>query len=127
MTEENFKKILGQGPKKHIYSKNEYEIMGRDFKDGDFDEIDTYKRRIEEGFNKLVCDGTISDFSLDFDNDVDETGVFVVNAQLKMNSSVRYLEIKHTDFPELTQDEVIEMFDEIKTEITNSLENEQPV
>jgi len=37
-------------------------------------EIERCKRLIEEEFNKMICNKTLSDFKLDFDNDVDENG-----------------------------------------------------
>lgn len=37
-------------------------------------EIEKYKKLFEDEFNKLVYNKTISDFKLDFDNDVDENG-----------------------------------------------------
>ena len=127
MDKENFEKILDQRLKNHIYSKIEQGIMERDFKDEDFDEIDTYKRIIEKDFNKLICDVKISDFSLDFDNDVDENGILTVDAQVSLNSPVRDYSINKSDFPELSNEEFVEMCNEIKSEITKGLGNEQPV
>ena len=127
MTEENFKKILNEGTKKHVYTKIKQGIMEWDFKDEDFDEIDAYKRRIEEIFNKLVCDSTLLDFKLNFDKGVDENGILTVDAQVSLNSPVRYYSINKSDFPELSNEEFVEMCNEIKTEITKGPENEQPV
>lgn len=86
-------------------------------------EIDKYKKLIEDEFNKLVCNKTISDFKLDFDNDVDENGVLTVDAQIRLNSPVRYYTINKSDFPELSQDEFIEMCNEIKMEIEKDYDN----
>ena len=80
-------------------------------------EIDKYKRLYENEFNKLVCNKTISNFKLDFDNDVDENGVLTVDAQIRLNSPVRYYTINKSDFPELSQDEFNEMCSKIKMEI----------
>lgn len=80
-------------------------------------EIDVYKRQIEDEFNKLVCNKTISDFKLDFDNDVDENGILTVDAQIRLNAPVRYCTIKESDFPEMTHEEFVEMCNEIKSEI----------
>ena len=60
--------------------------------------IDEYKKRIEVEFNNLVCNKTISNFKLDFDNDVDENGVLTVDAQIRLNSPVRYYTINKSDF-----------------------------
>lgn len=115
----NSDKISGINNKfnnKH-FSKIEREIMEMDFKDKDFDEIDVYKKLIEDEFNELVCNKTISDFSLKFDNDVDENGILTVDAQIRLNAPVRYYTIKESDFPELTHEQFIEMCKEIKSEI----------
>ena len=83
--------------------------------------IDEYKKRIEDEFNKLVCNKTISNFKLDFDNDVDENGVLTVDAQIRLNSPVRYYTINKSDFSELSQDEFNEMCNNIKMEIEKDL------
>jgi len=88
-------------------------------------EIDECKKRIEDEFNKLVCNKTISDFKLDFDNDVDENGVLTVDAQIRLNAPVRYYTINKSDFPELSQDEFIEMCNKIKMEIEKDYEKEE--
>lgn len=80
-------------------------------------EIDKCKRLVEDEFNKLVCNKTISDFKLDFDNDIDENGVLTVDAQIRLNSPVRYYSIKESDFPEMTHEEFIEMCNRFKMEI----------
>lgn len=87
-------------------------------------EIDECKKRIEDEFNRLVCNRTISDFKLDFDNDVDENGVLTVDAQIRLNSPIRYYTIKESDFPEMTHEEFIEMCNKIKKEINNDIQNE---
>ena len=88
-------------------------------------EIERYKRLIEEEFNKLVCNKTISDFKLDFDNDVDENGILTVDAKIRLNSPVRYFTINKSDFPELSQDEFVEMCNEIKMEIEKDYEKKE--
>jgi len=87
-------------------------------------EIDRYKRIIEDEFNKFVCNKTISDFKLDFDNDVDENGILKVDAQIRLSSPVRYFTIKESDFPEMTHEEFIELCNKIKEEINNDIQNE---
>lgn len=83
--------------------------------------IDEFKKLIENEFTKLVCNKTISDFKLDFDNDVVENDMLMVNVQVKLNESVRQYTINKSDFPELTQDEFVEMCSEIKTGIEKDL------
>lgn len=90
-------------------------------------EIDTHKRQIEEEFNKLVCNKTISDFKLDFDNGIDENGTLTVDAQIRLNSPVRYWTIKESDFPEMTREEFIEMCNKIKMEIEKDNEKEETI
>ena len=80
-------------------------------------EIEKCKKLFEDEFNKLVRNRIISDFKLDFDNDVDENGVLTVNAQIRLNAPVRYCTIKESDFPEITHEEFVEMCNEIKSEI----------
>lgn len=80
-------------------------------------EIEKCKRLFEDEFNKLVCNKTIRDFRLNFDNDVDENGVLKVNAEVRLNSPLRYYTIKKTDFPEMSCEEFTTMCDEIKNEI----------
>ena len=80
-------------------------------------EIEKCKKLFEDEFNKLVRNRIISDFKLDFDNDVDENGVLTVNAQIRLNAPVRYCTIKESDFPEITHEEFVEMLNEIKSEI----------
>ena len=75
--------------------------------------IDEYKKRIEDEFNNLVCNKTISNFKLDFDNDVDENGALTVDAQIRLNAPVRYYTINKSDFHELSQDEFNEMCNKI--------------
>ena len=87
-------------------------------------EIDKYKRLYEYEFNKLVCNKTISDFKLDFDNDVDENGVLTVDAQIRLTSPIRYYSINKSDFPEMTHEEFIELCNKIKEEINNDIQNE---
>lgn len=84
-------------------------------------EIEKYKRIFEDELNKFVCNKTISDFKLDFDKDVDENGMLTVNVQISLNSPVRYYTIKESDFPELSQNEFIEMCNDIKMEIEKDL------
>lgn len=88
-------------------------------------ETDKCKKLIEDEFNKLVCNRTISDFKLDFDNDVDENGILTVNAQIRLNAPVRYCTIKESDFPEMTHEEFIEMCNEIKMEIEKDCEKKE--
>ena len=83
--------------------------------------IDEYKKRIEDEFNNLICNKTINNFKLDFDNDVDENGMLTVAAQIRLNSPVRYYTINKSDFPELSQDEFNEMCNDIKMEIEKDL------
>ena len=83
--------------------------------------IDEYKKRIEDEFNNLICNKTINNFKLDFDNDVDENGMLTVDAQIRLNPPVRYYTINKSDFPELSQDEFNEMCDDIKMEIEKDL------
>lgn len=80
-------------------------------------EIEKYKIFFEDEFNKLVCNKTIRDFSLYFDNDVDENGILKIDAKVILNSPIRYYTINKTDFPEMTREEFIAMCDEIKKEI----------
>ena len=89
-------------------------------------EIERCKRLIEEEFNKLVCNKTISDFRLDFDN-VDENGNLNVDAQLRLNSPVRYWAIKESDFPEMTHEEFVEMCNKIKMEIEKDYEKKETI
>jgi len=98
--------------------------MERDFKDEDFNEIDAYKRIIEDEFNKFVCNKTISNFKLDFDNDVDENGMLTADAQIRLNSPIRYYTINESDFPGMTHEEFIEMCNRIKSEIEKDHEKE---
>ena len=90
-------------------------------------EIDKYKQLYENEFNKLVCNKTISDFKLDFDNDVDENGNLNVDAQLRLNSPVRYWAIKESDFPEMTHEEFVEMYNKIKMEIEKDYEKKETI
>ena len=90
-------------------------------------EIDKYKRLYEYEFNKLVCNKTISDFKLDFDNDVDENGVLTVDAQIRLNSTVRYYSINKCDFPEMTYEEFTEMCNKIKMEIEKDYEKDETI
>ena len=90
-------------------------------------EIEKYKRIIEDDFNKLVCNKTISDFKLDFDNDVDENGVLTVDAQIRLKSPVRYYTINEFDFPEMTHEEFIEMCNKIKMEIEKDYEEKETI
>lgn len=90
-------------------------------------EIERYKRLIEEEFNKLVCNKTINDFKLNFDNDVDENGILTVDAKIRLNSPVRYYTLNKSDFPELSQDEFVEMCNEIKMEIEKDYEKEETI
>ena len=90
-------------------------------------EIERCKRLIEEEFNKMICNKTISDFRLDFGNGVDENGNLTVNAQIKLNPPVRYYSINKSDFPELSQDEFIEMCNEIKIKIEKDYEKEEAI
>lgn len=89
--------------------------------------IDECKKLIEYEFNKLVCNKTISDFKLDFDNDVDENGNLTADAQIRLNAPVRYYTINKSDFPELSQDEFIEMCNEIKIKIEKDYEKEETI
>jgi hypothetical protein len=86
-------------------------------------EKDECKKLIEDEFNKLVCNKTISDFKLDFDNDVDENGILTVGAQIRLKEPVRYYTIKKSDFPGMTNEEFTGMCNEIKTEIENQIAN----
>ena len=79
--------------------------------------IDEFKKLIEDEFTKLVCNKTISDFKLDFDNDVVENDMLTVDAQVKLNGAIRQYTINKSDFPELSQDEFVEICSEIKMEI----------
>ena len=90
-------------------------------------EIDKYKQLYENEFNKLVCNKTISDFKLDFDNDVDENGNLNADAQLRLNSPVRYYTIKESDFPEMTHEEFVEMCNKIKMEIEKDYEKAETI
>ena len=90
-------------------------------------EIDKYKRLVEDEFNKFVCNKTISDFKLDFDNDVDENGMLTVDAQIRLNSPVRYYTIKESDFPEMTHEEFIKMCNDIKMEIEKDYEKKETI
>ena len=89
--------------------------------------IDECKKLIEDEFNKFVCNKTISDFKLDFDNDVDENGNLNVDAQVRLNSPVRYYSINKSDFPELSKDEFVEMCNKIKMEIEKNYEKEETI
>ena len=79
--------------------------------------IDEFKKLIEDEFTKLVCNKTISDFKLDFDNDVVENDMLTVDAQVKLNGAIRQYTINKSDFLELSQDEFVEICSEIKMEI----------
>ena len=83
--------------------------------------INEFKKLIENEFTKLVCNKTISDFKLDFDNDVVENDMLMVDAQVNLNGIVRQYTINKSDFPELTQDEFAKMCSEIKMEIEKDL------
>ena len=83
--------------------------------------INEFKKLIENEFTKLVCNKTISDFKLDFDNDVVENDMLTVDAQVKLNGTIRQYTINKSDFPELTQDEFTKMCSEIKMEIEKDL------
>ena len=85
---------------------------------------DKCKKLIEDEFNKLVYNKTISDFRLDFDNDIDENGNLTVDVQIRLKSPVRYYTIKESDFPEMTHNEFIGLINKIKEEINNSIQNE---
>lgn len=90
-------------------------------------EIDKYKRLCEDEFNKLVCNKTISDFKLDFDNDVDENGMLTADAQIRLNSPVRCYSINKSDFPEMTYEEFTEMRNKIVMEIEKDYEKEETI
>lgn len=90
-------------------------------------EIDKCKRLVEDEFNKLVCNKTISDFKLDFDNDIDENGVLTVDAQIRLNSPIRHYSINKSDFPEMTHDEFVEMCNKIIMEIEKDYEKEETI
>lgn len=90
-------------------------------------EIDKYKRLVEDEFNKFVCNKTISDFKLDFDNDVDKNGILTVDAQIRLNSPIRYHTIKESDFPEMTHEEFIKMCNDIKMEIEKDYEKKETI
>ncbi len=87
-------------------------------------EIEKYKRIFKDEFNKFVCNKTISDFKLNFDNDVDENGMLTVDVQISLNSPVRHYTINKSDFPEMTHEEFIKMCNDIKDEIINNIQNE---
>lgn len=87
-------------------------------------EIEKCKRLIEEEFNKMVCNKTISDFRLDFDKDADENGILTIDAQIRLKEPVRYYTIKESDFPKMTHEEFIELCNKIKEEINNDIQNE---
>ena len=62
-----------------------------------------------------------------FDKDVDENGTLNVDAQVRLNSPVRYYSINKSDFPELSQDEFVEMCNKIKMEIEKDYEKEETI